>query len=91
MHLRAWITLNKLTLIELSKTLDCDVAYLSRMINGHVIPGRRFMKDIVVLTKGKVTAVDFNQMALIETKIMELKAKLEILEKEKMNTHQIFN
>lgn len=54
MNLRTYLANIKMTIIDFSKIIDCDSAYLSRIIHEKVIPGHRLAKDIERATSGQV-------------------------------------
>lgn len=56
MDLKTYLFMMKITSVQFSKMIGCHENHLSRIINGHLKPGRWFAKDVEVLTKGVVTA-----------------------------------
>ncbi len=55
MELEEWLYKNKMTIADLSRTLECDKFYLNRIVNKHLKPGKRLARDIVLATQGQVT------------------------------------
>jgi DNA-binding transcriptional regulator YdaS (Cro superfamily) len=42
--------------VDFSKIIECDRAYLSKIVNGKLKPSKRLAKDIEEATNGEVTA-----------------------------------
>jgi len=54
MNLREYLFKNDITSTKFSNMIGCSGAYLSRIMNGKVVPGKRLIQDIVDLTEGCV-------------------------------------
>jgi transcriptional regulator with XRE-family HTH domain len=54
MNLKAYLADQRVTQKDFAATLGVNPRYLSRIINGHLIPGKRLKRDIQSLTEGKV-------------------------------------
>lgn len=61
MNLRDYLYFNKITQNAFAKQLDISFQYLSRIINGHHIPGNKLMKRITKETGGSISSSDFPQ------------------------------
>lgn len=53
-NLKAFLANIEMTLKEFSEIVDVAPAYLSRVLNGKVIPGRRLARDIERATSGTI-------------------------------------
>ena len=56
--LRRWRKAQNVTIDDLSKKIDCDKSYISRVENNHRLPSVEIAKRIETLTNGEVTAVE---------------------------------
>ena len=54
MELRVYLAVLNMSIKDFSYLVDCDPRYMSRIVNGHIVPGRRLAKDIAEMTDGKV-------------------------------------
>lgn len=54
MKLKVYLATIDMTLKDFSELVGCDRRYLSRIMNGHVKPGKRLAKDVFQLTDGQV-------------------------------------
>lgn len=54
MNLRAYLANIGMSIQDFCKIIDCNRAYLSRIINGKDIPGHRLARDIENATNGIV-------------------------------------
>jgi len=54
MKLKVYLAEIGMTLKDFSELLEINHRYLSRIMNGHIKPGRRLAADISRLTDGKV-------------------------------------
>ena len=54
MNLKAYLADQHVTQKDFAATLGINERYMSRVVNGHVKPGKRLMRDIDALTEGKV-------------------------------------
>jgi len=61
MDLREFIFINRLTVTQVAKDLDCTRSWLSQVIHGEVKAGKRLAKDIYEYTKGTVTEYELNK------------------------------
>lgn len=58
MNLKGYIYSCNMTINEFAAKINCNRAYFSRLINGHVKPGKRLAADIERATNGDVKAED---------------------------------
>jgi transcriptional regulator with XRE-family HTH domain len=58
MKLKVYLATMDMTLKDLSRQLDCNFSYLSRIMNGKIVPGKRLAKDIEHITNGQVKFSD---------------------------------
>lgn len=65
MNLKAYLADQRVTQKDFAATLGINERYMSRLVNGHVTPGKRLKRDIDNLTEGKVK---------LEPKIKETKS-----------------
>lgn len=56
MDLREYLFRHRLSVVDFSKIIECDRAYLSKIVNGKLKPSKRLAKDIEEATNGEVTA-----------------------------------
>lgn len=56
MNLKEYLFLHRISVSEFSHKIKCNRSYFSRLINGHVKPGKRLAEDIEQATNGEVTA-----------------------------------
>jgi hypothetical protein len=56
MDLRRYLFEKKISIVDFSKTIECDRAYLSKIVNGKLKPSKRLAKDIEKATNGDVKA-----------------------------------
>jgi transcriptional regulator with XRE-family HTH domain len=61
MELREYMFLNRLSVNQVAKDLECNRCYLSQILNGGVKAGKRLAKDISEYTEGKVTEWEVNK------------------------------
>lgn len=54
MNLKSYLANQGVTQKDFAYTLGVNERYMSRIINGHLIPGKRLMRDIESLTEGKI-------------------------------------
>jgi transcriptional regulator with XRE-family HTH domain len=55
MNLKAFLAVQGITQKEFSEMLEVNERYMSRIINGHLMPGKRLKRDIETLTEGRIT------------------------------------
>lgn len=65
MNLKAYLADQRVTQKDFATTLGISERYMSRVVNGHIKPGKRLERDINSLTEGKVK---------LEPKIKETKS-----------------
>lgn len=58
MNLKEYLFLNRITVNDFAEKINCNRSYFSRLLNGHVKPGKRLAKDIEKETNGEVKAED---------------------------------
>ena len=58
MNIKEYLYLNRMSVNEFAGRINCSRSYFSRLINGHVKPGKRLAKDIEEATNGKIKAKD---------------------------------
>lgn len=58
MNLKDYLYLHRMTVNEFAEKIKCNRCYFSRLINGHVKPGKRLANDIERATNGDVKAED---------------------------------
>ena len=56
MNLREYLFINRLTVTEFSKKVDCNRPYMSGIIHGRIKPSKRLARDIEEATNGEVKA-----------------------------------
>ena len=56
MNLKEYLFLHRISVGDFAQKIKCNRSYFSRLINGHVRPGRRLAEDIEQATNGQVTA-----------------------------------
>ncbi len=49
-----FLAFHRITVRQLAASLGCNHCYLSRIINGHVFPGKLLSKEITKITNGEV-------------------------------------
>jgi len=54
MNLKAYLADQRVTQKDFAQTLGINERYMSRLVNGHLKPGKRLERDINALTEGKV-------------------------------------
>ncbi len=54
MNLKAYLADQGVKQQEFADTLGINARYMSRIVNGHVVPGKRLRRDIDALTEGRV-------------------------------------
>ena len=54
MNLKAYLATEGVTVKKFAEILEIDPRYMSRIMNGHLAPGKRLKRDIETLTEGKV-------------------------------------
>ena len=52
--LKVYLAEINMTLKDFSSLIDCSYRYMSRVMNGHAVPGHRLAKEISQITDGKV-------------------------------------
>jgi hypothetical protein len=55
MNLRVYLATNEMTLKDFSTQVNYNSRYLSLILNGHKIPGKKLAKQIENITGGQVT------------------------------------
>lgn len=58
MNLKEYLFLNRISVNDFAQKIKCNRSYFSRVINGHIKPGRRLAEDIEEATNGAVKAKD---------------------------------
>ena len=58
MKLKVFLAQNNYRLKDFAEILDIDQNYLSRIMHGHVKPGKRLLADITRLTGGEIITFD---------------------------------
>ena len=58
MDLKTYLFVMEITNKEFSAMVECHRDHLSKIINGHLRPGKWFAKDVERVTKGAVTRKD---------------------------------
>jgi hypothetical protein len=53
-HLKIYLASINMTLTDFSVLMEKNLRYMSRVMNGHVLPGRRLAKEIEDITDGQV-------------------------------------
>lgn len=56
MELKLYLVRNKISITDFSKKIGCHRSYLSEIVNGTKIPGKRLAKDIELATNGEIKA-----------------------------------
>lgn len=56
MNLKVYLATHDLKVKDFCNMLECTRSYFSRVKNNHVIPSKRFAKDVERLTNGEVKA-----------------------------------
>jgi hypothetical protein len=54
MNLKAYLANVGMTSKDFSVLVNCNQRYLSKIMNGHVLPGKRLAKEIEDLTGGEI-------------------------------------
>lgn len=54
MNLKAYLAESNMTMKSFADLLGINQRYMSRIMNGHIKPGKRLERDIHTLTEGKV-------------------------------------
>jgi len=62
MELKLYLVRNKISITDFSVRIGCNRSYLSEIINGAKMPGKRLAKDIEEATNGEVTAKELLQV-----------------------------
>jgi transcriptional regulator with XRE-family HTH domain len=68
-NLKAFIANMNITHKTFAKLLDCDPSYLSRIVNGEAIPGKRLAKLIEEVTGGVISYKNLHVKKKIEKNI----------------------
>lgn len=63
MFLKTYLAENDITVRDFAKKLDCNPSYLSLIVHGRKIPGKRLAKDIEKATDHFVTYIDLELKA----------------------------
>lgn len=58
MKLKSYLADIGMTVKDFSALLECNYRYMSRIMNGHVKPGKRLAQDIEDLTDGQVKLLE---------------------------------
>lgn len=58
MNIKEYLFLHRMSVNEFAEKIKCSRSYFSRLINGHVKPGKRLAEDIEEATNGEVKAQD---------------------------------
>jgi len=61
MKLKSYLAEIGMSVKEFSALVGCNYRYMSRIMNGHTMPGKRLKKDIEDLTDGQVKLVYKNE------------------------------
>ncbi len=56
MNLKVYLATKNMTVTEFCKKIECNRCYMSRVIQKHTIPSKRFAQAIELVTNGEVTA-----------------------------------
>ncbi len=56
MNLKEYLFLHRINIGDFAKRIQCNRSYFSRIVNGHLKPGKRLANDIEEATKGEVKA-----------------------------------
>jgi transcriptional regulator with XRE-family HTH domain len=60
MNLRVYLATKNLKAYEFCKIIDCDRSYISAIMNGRRIPGKKMARNIEKATEGQVKFFDNN-------------------------------
>ena len=58
MKLKMWLLIQKRSMTSLAKEINYSLNYISRVCNGFVKPGRKFVELIEKATNGEIKAQD---------------------------------
>ncbi len=58
MKLKSYLADIGMTVKDFSSLVQCNYRYMSRIMNGHVKPGKRLAQDIEDLTDGQVKLIE---------------------------------
>lgn len=56
MDLREYLFRQRISVTDFAKLIGCSRAYISKIVNDQIRPGKRLAKDIELITNGEVTA-----------------------------------
>ncbi len=63
MKLKSYLAEIGMTVKDFSSLVECNYRYLSRIMNGHIKPGKRLAKEIEDITGGQVILTYKNEAA----------------------------
>jgi hypothetical protein len=64
MRLKVYLATIDMKIKDFAELVSCNDRYLSRIVHGHIKPGKRLAKDIEELTEGEVKLLDEPQKTM---------------------------
>jgi hypothetical protein len=77
MLLKHYLQAENITLDRFCREVDCNMYYMSRIMNGHTKPGKRLAREIERQTHGQVKVLEMSKRDIITAEIEVLKTKLD--------------